>query len=570
QIGATGFSTCTSPQTFSALVDGLYTFQVHAKDPAGNFSSISSYTWEIDTVPPQIIIKNTPNNPSNQSQPTFGFSSPETSATFECQTDGTGFSGCSSPLTYQTPLSDGSHTFQVRATDLAGNTTKASDIPSYTWVVDTIAPDLTITAYPPAPPVTVLSSDFAFSSTDTTAIFMCMLGSTDNIILPPYNQYYPCSAHQTFTDLADGVYHLIVYSQDPAGNQSVPQEKTWELRQPPRLTHPSNPSFDIVQVFGFTSTSASSFECKLDWELFATCTSPVGYFTEGVSNPLSYGSHTFNLRAIDAKGNISAPLSYTWVVNDTVVTSKPSAITSLRDASFAFSTPYDDPGTTFECALDGDINNPNFQPCSSPQSYSNLALGAHTFMVRATKWGTMLDSLGRVVDAKIDDPTPYVWQWTIKQQERLINGGFNSYTGTLQIPTGWTGLGFTRVDGKDTLNKKEGIASVKMVGNGKLKTLTQTWNPPIAGWSGAPFKFSFYIKGTALPVGGSCSAQVILYRVIDGLTKTYTVPCPLRTYGFTQKPISFSAPWPFTKVVVKFTFNKPSGTVWFDMASLIE
>ena len=82
---------------------------------------------------------------------------------------------------------------------------------------------------------------------------------------------------------------------------------------------------------------------------------------------------------------------------ETTIASGPSASTTAREASFAFSA--NEAGSTFECALDGAA----FSACSSPQSYSGLALGAHTFQVRAT------DAAGNT------DATPAQASWTITE-----------------------------------------------------------------------------------------------------------------------------------------------------------
>ena len=54
------FASCTSPYSYQNLSDGSHTFTVQAKDAAGNLDqSPATYTWTIDTQPPdtQILTK---------------------------------------------------------------------------------------------------------------------------------------------------------------------------------------------------------------------------------------------------------------------------------------------------------------------------------------------------------------------------------------------------------------------------------------------------------------------------------------------------------------------------------
>ncbi len=74
-----------------------------------------------DTSPPDTTITAGPTGTTNDSTPTFSFDSTETGSTFECRIDGDAFATCTSPHT-TAALTDGAHTFEVRATDTAGNT----------------------------------------------------------------------------------------------------------------------------------------------------------------------------------------------------------------------------------------------------------------------------------------------------------------------------------------------------------------------------------------------------------------------------------------------------------------
>jgi CSLREA domain-containing protein len=153
-------------------------------------------------------------------------------------------------------------------------------------------------------------------------------------------------------------------------------------------------------------------------------------------------------------------------------------------------------------------------------------------------------------------------------EEMLKNGGFNLYSAGKKVPTSWVAALFSATDGKDTVNKKEGAASVKIAGaTGKIKTLTQALT--MSGPLGDTFTFLYWVKANQFPAAGLCQAQVLFYSG-NTLKGTKTVKCPTgATYAWKQAKLSFTAPAAYTKVVLKFTFSKASGMVWFDLASLL-
>jgi hypothetical protein len=159
---------------------------------------------------------------------------------------------------------------------------------------------------------------------------------------------------------------------------------------------------------------------------------------------------------------------------------------------------------------------------------------------------------------------------TLKKKEQALNGGFNTYAGASKIPKYWTAVNFATTDGKDTTaaNRKEGTASVKITNTAaKVKTLTQTLST-LSGAAGDPFVFSYWVKGSVLPAAGLCQAQVLFYNG-SALVGTKTLACGLTgTFAYKQRTLTFTAPAAYTKVMIKFTFSKASGTVWFDLVSL--
>jgi uncharacterized repeat protein (TIGR01451 family) len=120
------------------LADGVYTWTVAAYDAWDNISAYTNvWGFEIDSAAPNTTITSNPPNPSSSADATFEFSSDDGDgsglAFFECRLDGSGWNTCTSPQNY-VGLDNGSHTFEVRATDDAGNTDPTPA--TYAWNIE--------------------------------------------------------------------------------------------------------------------------------------------------------------------------------------------------------------------------------------------------------------------------------------------------------------------------------------------------------------------------------------------------------------------------------------------------
>lgn len=149
---ATGVSTVASATgTYSltpatALTNGNHSVQARIVTDATTGAVAASGTLQvtIDTaVPAAPTFQSTPSNPTASNTPSFTFSA-EASAAFECQLlpSNSLWRACTSPHAYDAQV-NGTYTFNVRATDIAGNVSANG---SYTWQIGTTAPPPTNTA----------------------------------------------------------------------------------------------------------------------------------------------------------------------------------------------------------------------------------------------------------------------------------------------------------------------------------------------------------------------------------------------------------------------------------------
>jgi hypothetical protein len=229
KLDAGAFAACTSPKTYSGLSGNgaatgtVHTFQVRAKNAGGTDLSPAAYTWTIDTVKPAVSLTDRPPDPSAASDAAFSFTADEP-ATFACGLVGPrsfGASACSSGVAYP-GLPDGRYTFEVAATDLAGN--QGGPV-SYGWRVESPAEP------PPPPPLvdrtppqTRLASGMPkrvragrngrrrlvlrFSSNERGASFVCRLDR---------RRAAPCVSPRAYT-VAIGAHAFRVTATDAEGN----------------------------------------------------------------------------------------------------------------------------------------------------------------------------------------------------------------------------------------------------------------------------------------------------------------------------------------------------------------
>jgi hypothetical protein len=149
QTASTNAGSGTTSTNVSASLSGLspgttYHYRVVATNASGSDKS-GDRTFTTATgssgSPPETTITSGPSGPTGDATPTFRFSSSKANSTFQCRVDDDQFAACTSPYTAPR-LGNGSHTFEVRATDSRGRTDPTPATRGFR--VDTRAPALEI------------------------------------------------------------------------------------------------------------------------------------------------------------------------------------------------------------------------------------------------------------------------------------------------------------------------------------------------------------------------------------------------------------------------------------------
>ena len=323
----------------------------------------------------------------------------------ECARDNSGnFNPCGQIISFFNLEENKNYVMVVQATDRAGNRSEPKQL---NWATDLTPPEVVFNLTPSLVTADV-TPDFAYTATDAGSGvqgYECRLDDQA--------AFTACQNALTLSGLADGSHTLRVRASDNLGHMSDEVSYTWTqdsqaptvmfVSTPDLITNSSQATFAFQGLDG--GNPITQFQCKLDGGNYASCSSP-----HNLSN-LSDGSHTFSVRGQDAVGNMSAPISYTWLIDtgkpNITFVNTPDNPTNMTDAFFQVS-PQDNAGGSgierVECRLDSQA----FQACQNAFDFSGLSNGNHTAEARA------IDRAGNVSDV-------ISFSWMIDNAKPVVN-----------------------------------------------------------------------------------------------------------------------------------------------------
>jgi hypothetical protein len=315
--------------------DGTWYWQVRAIDAAGNKSAWSS-VWKmmIDTVAPTLSEVTPISTPTNNSKPSYTFSSSEIGKiTYggSCLSVTTTAIAGNNTIVLKSLPDGGYSNCAVTVTDAAGNTSSPLDISSFT--IDTTAPVVAITS----PTTTYVSGTAAIDGTVTDLnpdhYYLVIENSGGNIIAGPQTVSDKTSFKNKLlftwdtTKASDGKYTIDLEARDAADNKDSGSTATLQITVD--NTAPATPSADPIadnytsdQLVTLISTDSASGLANIFYTIDGS--TPDNYSTP-YTTPITVDNDiTIKAIAYDNAGNASDVLEATYGISIT-----PAAAVSL-------------------------------------------------------------------------------------------------------------------------------------------------------------------------------------------------------------------------------------------------
>ena len=219
--------------------------------------------YAIDLTSPTVTFDSTPTPDTNHTTADFTFHGVDPTsnavasgvASLECALDSDPFTSCTSPQEF-TGLTEGQHTFEVRATDAVGNVGSSA---IYSWTIDTTPPTITSVSNTPDP--TDSSSTIDYTLSEAASVTIKLYDTHNNVVRTLVDGETgidgPNSAqwdlkNDSAVDVPSGSYTYTIDATDVAGNPAVQQTGTVTVE---RATHLVITSPAVTITAGNTSGS---------------------------------------------------------------------------------------------------------------------------------------------------------------------------------------------------------------------------------------------------------------------------------------------------------------------------
>jgi hypothetical protein len=300
---------CVSPEPYTSLADGTYSFSVWAVDDFGNKGKSATHVWSVDTSPPEPKVLNPfADDMVNTQFPAISGLVDDRDSRIqvfiddlligETRANAEGYWA----LPTVNPLSDGPHFVYARAINLADRA--GSSAPSK-FTVDTVRPDTRIIKAPPKISNSrVAAFEFMSPGGDATE-FQCQLDS---------QPFTSCGATPVFMNLPEGEHILQVRARDGAGNRDdTPEIYQWTiviiLPPVPEIEQPADGATvdtGTPAIIGW-AVPKSTVTIYIDGQKSGVAQADdSGSWTFRPPTPLAEGKHTVTTEATDEAGNTSA------------------------------------------------------------------------------------------------------------------------------------------------------------------------------------------------------------------------------------------------------------------------
>ncbi len=292
------------------LAEGKHDLEVVASDKAGNTSTPTDTTVDVDTKAPDSPKVTSPSDLSDGQGPISGTAEPGTVVVIRDENgDVIGSDQADEngnwTVELDEPLDEGKHDLEVIASDKAGN---ASDPTDTTVDVDTKAPDA---------PVVTSPSDLAdgkgpITGTAEPGATVIIRDENDNVIGQDEADENGDWTVELDEPLAEGEHDLEVITQDDAGNTSTPTDTTVDVdtKAPdaPVVMSPSDLADGTGPITGTAEPGVTVIVRDENGNVIGEGEADEnGDWTVTLDEPLKDGAHDLEVIGQDDAGNKSAP-----------------------------------------------------------------------------------------------------------------------------------------------------------------------------------------------------------------------------------------------------------------------